>query len=92
MRKKHWFLKLNFNPFFAASEVSRLSGVDVTTEVFNALEMNAYCVTAAVDYLLNVMSFCHTRPELTNSTELIVSLWPRVVLISLDAQCETKTV
>jgi len=36
-----------------ANEVSRLSGVDVKGEVFDALEMNAYCVTAAVDYLLN---------------------------------------
>eukprot|EP00092_Neocalanus_flemingeri_P108260 GFUD01139018.1.p1 GENE.GFUD01139018.1~~GFUD01139018.1.p1 ORF type:complete len:370 (-),score=101.80 GFUD01139018.1:362-1471(-) len=36
-----------------ANEVSRLSGVDVKREVFDALEVNAYCVTAAVDYLLN---------------------------------------
>jgi len=36
-----------------ANEVSRLSGVDVKREVFDALELNAYCVTAAVDYLLN---------------------------------------
>jgi len=35
-----------------ANEVSRLSGVDVKGEVFDALEMNAYCVQAAVDYLL----------------------------------------
>ena len=31
-----------------------MSGVDVKREVFDALELNAYCVTAAVDYLLNV--------------------------------------
>jgi len=36
-----------------ATEVSRLSGVDVKRDVFDALEMNAYCVSAAVDYLLN---------------------------------------
>jgi len=36
-----------------ANEVSRLSGVDVKREVFDALEVNAYCVQSAVDYLLN---------------------------------------
>ena len=40
--------------FFSANEVSRLSGVDVKREVFDALEVNAYCVQSAVDYLLNV--------------------------------------
>jgi hypothetical protein len=35
-----------------ANEVSRLSGVDVKGDVFDALEVNAYCVQAAVDYLL----------------------------------------
>ena len=38
----------------SASEVANLAGVDVKREVFDALEMNAYCVTAAVDYLINV--------------------------------------
>lgn len=36
-----------------ANEVSRLSGLDVTTEVFDALELNAYSVRATVDFLLN---------------------------------------
>jgi len=36
-----------------AHEVANLAGVDVKREVFDALEMNAYCVTAAVDYLIN---------------------------------------
>jgi len=36
-----------------ADEVANLAGVDVKREVFDALEMNAYCVTAAVDYLIN---------------------------------------
>lgn len=36
-----------------ASEVANLAGVDVKREVFDALEMNAYCVTSAVDYLIN---------------------------------------
>ena len=30
--------------------------MDVKREVFDALELNAYCVTAAVDYLINVRS------------------------------------
>ena len=34
--------------------MAHLAGVDVKREVFDALEMNAYCVTAAVDYLINV--------------------------------------
>ena len=38
----------------AANEVANLAGVDVKSEVFDALENNAYCVTAAVDYLINV--------------------------------------
>ena len=46
------------NVFFVANEVADLAGVDVKREVFDALEMNAYCVTSAVDYLLNVR-----RPE-----------------------------
>ena len=37
-----------------ANEVANLAGVDVKSEVFDALENNAYCVTAAVDYLINV--------------------------------------
>ena len=28
--------------------------MDVKREVFDALEVNAYCVSAAVDYLINV--------------------------------------
>lgn len=36
-----------------ATEVANLAGVDVKREVFDALELNAYCVTAAVDYLIN---------------------------------------
>jgi len=36
-----------------ASEVASLAGVDVKREVFDALEVNAYCVSAAVDYLIN---------------------------------------
>jgi len=36
-----------------AGEVANLAGVDVKREVFDALEMNAYCVTSAVDYLIN---------------------------------------
>jgi len=36
-----------------ANEVANLAGVDVKSEVFDALENNAYCVTAAVDYLIN---------------------------------------
>ena len=42
------------NVFSSAHEVADLAGVDVKREVFDALEMNAYCVTSAVDYLLNV--------------------------------------
>ena len=42
------------NVFSLANEVADLAGVDVKREVFDALEMNAYCVTSAVDYLLNV--------------------------------------
>ena len=42
------------NAFSSANEVADLAGVDVKREVFDALEMNAYCVTSAVDYLLNV--------------------------------------
>merc|ERR1712029_364808 len=33
--------------------MGNLAGVDVKSEVFDALENNAYCVTAAVDYLIN---------------------------------------
>ena len=40
----------------SATEVANLAGVDVKREVFDALELNAYCVTAAVDYLINVRS------------------------------------
>lgn len=40
--------------FISAGEVANLAGVDVKREVFDALEMNAYCVTSAVDYLINV--------------------------------------
>merc|ERR1711971_1131001 len=36
-----------------ATEVANLAGVDVKREVFDALELNAYCVTSAVDYLIN---------------------------------------
>ena len=42
------------NCFISAGEVASLAGVDVKREVFDALEMNAYCVTSAVDYLINV--------------------------------------
>ena len=54
----------------SADEVANLAGVDVKREVFDALEMNAYCVTAAVDYLINVR-----RPEygVFNWVTLIIS-------------------
>jgi len=35
-----------------ALEVADLAGLDVTETVFSAIELNAYCVSAAVDYLL----------------------------------------
>ena len=44
----------DLNSFISAGEVANLAGVDVKREVFDALEMNAYCVTSAVDYLINV--------------------------------------
>ena len=44
------------NLLLSATEVANLAGVDVKREVFDALELNAYCVTAAVDYLINVRS------------------------------------
>ena len=47
---------LQSTSLFSASEVANLAGVDVKREVFDALELNAYCVTAAVDYLINVRS------------------------------------
>ena len=49
-------LPVNVNLLISASEVANLAGVDVKREVFDALELNAYCVTAAVDYLINVRS------------------------------------
>ena len=50
-------LSLNVNLLLiSATEVASLAGVDVKREVFDALELNAYCVTAAVDYLINVRS------------------------------------
>ena len=57
---------------FIANEVSRLSGVDVKREVFDALEVNAYCVQSAVDYLLNVCITWHslTRTPLTKSIKV----------------------
>ena len=47
-------LTISYTIFIAANEVANLAGVDVKSEVFDALENNAYCVTAAVDYLINV--------------------------------------
>ena len=34
------------------SKVSRLAGVEVSKEVFDALELNRYSIDAAVDFLL----------------------------------------
>jgi len=39
-----------------AGEVSKMAGVEVSKEVFEALELNRYCVTAAVDFLLTDIS------------------------------------
>jgi len=39
-----------------AGEVSRMAGVEMGKDVFEALEVNRYCVTAAVDFLLNDIS------------------------------------
>merc|ERR1712192_174303 len=39
-----------------AGEVSKMAGVEVGKEVFEALELNRYCVTAAVDFLLTDIS------------------------------------
>lgn len=50
-----------------ASEVSRMSGVEINSDVFEALELNRYCVTATVDYLLSDIS-ARARSSLWAST------------------------
>ena len=42
--------------FYNSAKVSKMAGVEVSKEVFEALELNQYCVTAAVDFLLTDIS------------------------------------
>ena len=42
--------------FILIYKVSKMAGVEVSKEVFEALELNRYCVTAAVDFLLTDIS------------------------------------
>ena len=44
-------LQLHIHP-----QVSRMAGVEMGKDVFEALEVNRYCVTAAVDFLLSDIS------------------------------------